>query len=108
LACFYVGGFDENIICRPYYKDSKLEINLDNVHLANYFHDFLTGRISILYIGKIVEEADAYEIIDNPLHAYNRALSRLHKSIGKWNGKSSYQGKHDGFDFRNDRLQVKK
>lgn len=41
-----------------------------DIATARYFAD----RIAVMYAGKIVEEAAAAEIIDNPMHPYTRAL----------------------------------
>ncbi len=41
-----------------------------NLSIAEYFCD----RIAVMYLGKIVELADANELYNNPLHPYSRAL----------------------------------
>ncbi len=56
--------------------DFQKEFNLTylfithNLSVANYISD----RIAVMYLGKIVEIADALDLFDNPLHPYTKAL----------------------------------
>ena len=54
---------------RDKYKLAQLFITHD-LALARYVCD----RIAVMYLGRIIEEAEADEIISNPLHPYTRAL----------------------------------
>lgn len=47
--------------------------------LAGVFAD----RVAVLYLGKIVEEGAAAEVIGNPLHPYTRALVEVMPKLGK-------------------------
>ena len=57
-------------------KELQIEKNLSYIYIthdlstARYFAD----RISVMYLGSIVEIGDADEIIDNPKHPYTKAL----------------------------------
>ncbi|ABM80675.1 ABC transporter ATP-binding protein [Hyperthermus butylicus] len=54
---------------RDKHKLAQLFITHD-LALARYVCD----RIAVMYLGKIVEEAEADELINNPLHPYTKAL----------------------------------
>jgi oligopeptide/dipeptide ABC transporter ATP-binding protein len=56
--------------------DLQKQFNLSYLFIA---HDLavvrhISDRIAIMYLGRIVELADAHEIFNNPLHAYTKAL----------------------------------
>lgn len=44
---------------------------------------YLSKRINVLYLGKIVELADGEEIVTNPLHPYTKALIQSVPKLGK-------------------------
>ena len=43
---------------------------------------YISNRISVLYLGKIVESADSLEIVKNPLHPYTKALFQAIPKLG--------------------------
>ena len=58
------------------FGDLQKQMNLSYLFIA---HDLLvvrhiSDRIAVMYLGKIVEMADANEICDRPLHPYSKAL----------------------------------
>ena len=57
-------------------RDLQDELNLTYVFIA---HDLsavrhISDRIAVMYLGRIMEIADAAQIYDNPLHPYTKAL----------------------------------
>ncbi len=58
------------------FDDLQKEMNLTYLFIA---HDLLvvrhiSDRIAVMYLGKLVELADATEIYDNPMHPYSKSL----------------------------------
>ncbi|MDA1349461.1 MAG: ATP-binding cassette domain-containing protein, partial [Chloroflexi bacterium] len=57
-------------------KDLQDEHNLSYLliahHLATVRH--MSDKIGVMYLGRLVEEADTEELFENPLHPYTRAL----------------------------------
>jgi oligopeptide transport system ATP-binding protein len=58
------------------FDDLQKEMNLTYLFIA---HDLLvvrhiSDRIAVMYLGKLVELADAKEIYDHPLHPYSKSL----------------------------------
>ncbi|MGB9815461.1 MAG: ABC transporter ATP-binding protein, partial [Thermoplasmata archaeon] len=59
-----------------------------NVSMLMITHDisvasYIGKRISVLYLGKVVESGDKEEIIKNPMHPYTRALMEAIATLGK-------------------------
>lgn len=57
-------------------KDLQKKLNLSLLFIA---HDisavrYISDRISVMYLGKIVETANSQELFDNPQHPYTKAL----------------------------------
>ncbi len=44
---------------------------------------YISDRVSVLYLGKVVESADSIEIVRNPLHPYTKALFQAIPKLGK-------------------------
>ncbi len=57
-----------------------------NISLAKYLSD----RIAVMYLGKIVEECESEELFENPLHPYTRALLQ---SIPRFAVRSEQKGR---------------
>ena len=54
-------------------------VGLNSEHAARYAHEFSGGQrqrigIAVMYLGRMVELADADEIYDHPLHPYSQSL----------------------------------
>ncbi|MEM2052605.1 MAG: ABC transporter ATP-binding protein [Thermoplasmata archaeon] len=60
------------------YQVSMLMITHD-ISVASY----VGNKISVLYLGKLMEEGKKDEIINNPLHPYTRALMDAIPTLGK-------------------------
>ena len=63
--------------------DLQSEYNMAYLFIA---HDLavvkhISDRVAVMYLGKIVELADADAIYQNPRHAYTKALSQLFPSL---------------------------
>lgn len=59
-----------------------------NVSMLMITHDisvasYVGRRISVLYLGKVVEEGEKEDIIKNPMHPYTRALMEAVATLGK-------------------------
>ena len=57
-------------------KDIQQELNLTYVFIAHGLAAvrYVSTRIAVVYLGKIVEIADANELFENPLHPYTKSL----------------------------------
>ncbi|RLI75166.1 peptide ABC transporter substrate-binding protein, partial [Archaeoglobales archaeon] len=57
-------------------KRLQQELGLTYMFISHNFYvvRFMSNRIAVMYLGKIVELADAKELILNPLHPYTKAL----------------------------------
>jgi len=57
-------------------KDLQEEHDLSYLLIAHHLATvrYLCDRIGVMYLGRIVEEADTEELFENPLHPYTRAL----------------------------------
>lgn len=58
------------------FKEIQKEMNLSYLFIA---HDilvvsYMSDRIAVMYMGKIIESADSMEIINNPVHPYTQSL----------------------------------
>ncbi len=56
--------------------DLKKELGLSYMFIAHnlWVIRYISDRVAIMYLGKIVEHADKKEIFENPLHPYTEAL----------------------------------
>ncbi|MCY4643556.1 MAG: ATP-binding cassette domain-containing protein [Bacteriovoracales bacterium] len=56
----------------------KEEFSLSYIFISHDLHvvRHLADRVAVIYLGKIVEEGDAEEVFDSPLHPYTEALIR--------------------------------
>ena len=57
-------------------KDIQAETNITYVFIGHGLGavNYMSDRIAVMYLGKIVEEGPAYEVFANPLHPYSKAL----------------------------------
>ena len=57
-------------------KRLQRELGLTYMFISHNFYvvKFMSNRIAVMYLGKIVELADAKELLLNPLHPYTKAL----------------------------------
>ena len=57
-------------------KDLQAEHDLSYLLIAHHLATvrYLCDRVGVMYLGRIVEEADTEELFENPLHPYTRAL----------------------------------
>ncbi len=69
----------------------KLMKKLTRVHKTSFLlitHDlssasYVGGRISVLYLGKVVETGSQKELVSDPLHPYTQALMQAIPTLGK-------------------------
>ena len=57
-------------------KQLQIDHNLSYLLIAHQLATvrYMSHRVGVMYLGKIVEEADSKELFDNPHHPYTRAL----------------------------------
>lgn len=57
-------------------EDLQEEHNLTYLLIAHHLATvrYMCEKVGVMYLGRIVEEADTEELFDNPLHPYTRAL----------------------------------
>ena len=57
-------------------KDLQAEHDLSYLLIAHHLATvrYLCDRVGVMYLGRIVEEADTEDLFENPLHPYTRAL----------------------------------
>ncbi len=57
-------------------KQLQIEYNLSYLLIAHQLATvrYMSHKIGVMYLGKIVEEADSHDLFDNPRHPYTRAL----------------------------------
>ena len=57
-------------------EDLQDEHNLTYLLIAHHLATvrYMCDKVGVMYLGRIVEEADTEELYDNPLHPYTRAL----------------------------------
>ena len=53
---------------------------------------YISDRVSVLYLGKIVESADSVEIVKNPLHPYTKALFQAIPKLGEVSEEPNIKG----------------
>jgi len=65
--------------------DLKEKYNLSYLFIAHNLPviRYISDRVAVIFMGKIVEMADAEELFDNPLHPYTKLLLELSPSIEK-------------------------
>jgi len=56
---------------------------------------YLADRVAVMYLGRIVEEGDVGEVLDNPQHPYSQALLSAAPSV-------SVDGKRRGIHLEGD------
>lgn len=56
---------------------------------------YISDRVGVMYLGKLVEEASVDELFDNPVHPYTKALLSSVPKIGKENLQSEIQLRGD-------------
>ena len=66
------------------FKDLQKELNLTYIFIA---HDlgvvrYVSDRIAVMYLGKIVELADADDLYESPAHPYSKALLSANPRMG--------------------------
>jgi len=57
-------------------KDLQEKFNLTYLFISHDLHvvEYVSDRVAVMYLGKIVEFADAGELYENPIHPYTKAL----------------------------------
>ena len=57
-------------------EDLQAEHNLSYLLIAHHLATvrYMCDKVGVMYLGRLVEEAETEELFDNPLHPYTRAL----------------------------------
>jgi len=66
-------------------RDLQSEFSLTYIFIAHdlSFVEYLSDRIAVMYLGKIVESGDAEVIYNTPKHPYTEAFISVIPNIGK-------------------------
>jgi ABC-type oligopeptide transport system ATPase subunit len=66
-------------------NDLQVKFNLTYVFISHDLSviEYMCDRLVVMYLGKVVEEADTDELFSNPKHPYTRALLSATPNFGK-------------------------
>ena len=66
-------------------NDLQVKFNLTYVFISHDLSviEYMCDRLAVMYLGKVVEEADTDELFSNPKHPYTRALLSATPNFGK-------------------------
>ena len=66
-------------------NDLQVKFNLTYVFISHDLSviEYMCDRLAVMYLGKVVEEADTEELFSNPQHPYTRALLSATPNFGK-------------------------
>ena len=66
-------------------NDLQVKFNLTYVFISHDLSviEYMCDRLAVMYLGKVVEEADTEELFSNPQHPYTKALLSATPNFGK-------------------------